>query len=67
MSRGIKFVTIKHIKTRTAKWISTSLEWFMNLYFRGRMIVKTFLVDMEFDNTIDEMAENIVVSISAVK
>ena len=49
---GIKFVTVKHIPTRTAKKLVKSLKLVMKIYSRSSMIIKNFLVDMKFDKTI---------------
>ena len=39
MSRCIKFVTVKHIPTHTAKKSSKSLKWVMTIYSRSETIV----------------------------
>ena len=39
----------------------------MKIYSRSAMIVQTVLMDMEFDNNIDNLMENVVVKTSATK
>ena len=67
MSCGIKFLTIKHIPSRTAKQMSKKLKIIMKLYSRGSMIVQTILMDMEFDSTKDGLMGKTVVNNSAAK
>jgi len=67
MSRGIKFITVEHVKSRTAKQLSRSLVRIMQLYSRGSMIVQTILMDMEFDSTVNELMGKTVVNTSAAK
>ena len=67
MTHGIHFLVIEHIPTHTAKELSESLKRAMTIYSRGGMILKTVLMDMEFDNTINELMGNVVVNTSVSK
>ena len=67
MSRKIKFITVEHIPTRTAKQLSKGLKRVMRLYSRAGMIVQTILMDMEFDKTADHLMDSTVVNTSAAK
>mgnify|MGYP000854466914 CR=1 FL=1 len=49
LSRRIRLVTAKHIPTRTAKQLSSSLDKIVRLYTLGGFIVKVILMDEEFD------------------
>ena len=55
MSRGIKFVTAKHITTFTYNQLIKSLKMVTKIYSRSRMIVQNFLMDMDFDKTIYDL------------
>ena len=66
MYRGIKFVTVEHIPSRTAKQLSKKLKIIMDLYSKDSMIVQTILMDLEFDSTNDEfMVKTVVNTLSA--
>ena len=65
LSRGIKFVTAKHVKSMTAKQLAKSIKRVMQLYSRVGMIVQTVFMDMEFDKTVDELCDKTVVNASA--
>ena len=65
LSRGVKFVTAEHVKSRTAKQLAKSIKRVMQLYGRAGMVVQTVLMDMEFDKTIDELSDRTVVNTSA--
>ena len=67
MSRGIQFVTVEHIPTLTAKQLNRYLKDVMNIYSISTTIVKNFLMEMDFDKTIEEMMENAIVKKSASK
>ena len=67
MSRGIKFLTIKHIPSRTAKQLRKKLKIITDLYSRGIMIVQTILMDLELDSTKDWLMVKTVVNILATK
>ena len=67
MARGIKFVTVEHGPTCTDKKLSKSLKTVMKLYSRSSGLVKTVLIEMESDKTIDELIENVIVNTSAAK
>ena len=67
VSHDIKFVMIEHIPTRTAKQLTKSLNWVMKIYSRNVMIEQTVLTDMDFDKTIEEITENIILNTSAAK
>ena len=49
MYRGIIFITVEHVPTRTAKQLSKSLKIIICLYSRGNMFVQTILIDMYFE------------------
>ena len=57
--RGIKFVTVKHIRTQKAKQLSNSLAKVCGLYGRASYNVKVILLDMEFEPVEDIMPENV--------
>ena len=65
--RGIKFVTIEFIRTLTAKELSKILKRVMGLYTRGSMKVQTNLRNMEFDKTLNDLMDNVVVNTSHAK
>ena len=67
LSRGIKFVTAERVKSRTAKQLAKSIKRVMQLYSHGGMIVQTVLMDMEFDKTVDELSDRILVNTSAAR
>ena len=67
LSRGIKFVTAEHVRSRTAKQLAKSIKRVMQLYGRAGMIVQTVLMDMEFDKTVDELSDRTVVNTSAAQ
>ena len=65
MSRGIKFVTVKFISTHTYKQLSKILKRVIKRYTRGYMKVQTILMYTEFDKTVDDMMDNVLVNTSA--
>ena len=67
MSPVIKFMTVEHIPSSKDKQLSKNLKITMKLYSRGRIIVQTILMDMEFDSTKDELMGKIVFNTSAAK
>ena len=67
MSRGIKFLTVKHVPTRTANQLIKYFERVMKIDSRSIMIVHNFLMDMSFYNTTDELMVNVVVNTSYAK
>ena len=52
MPRGIKFLTLEHIPTRTAKQLIIYLKQVMIIYPRSGIIVQTVLIHMAFYKTI---------------
>ena len=66
-SRGIKFVTVELISTRTAKQSSKILKRVMKLYTGEFMKVQTILMDMGFDKTVDGLMNNVVLNTSTGK
>ena len=54
ISLGIRFITVEHVPTCTAKQLSKIIRIILSLYAHGNMIVKSILMGMEFDKTIDE-------------
>ena len=59
----------ENIKSRTAnaKQLAKSIKRVMRLYFRGGMIVQTVLMNMEFDETVDELLERTVVDTAVAR
>ena len=53
MPCGIKYVTVKHIQTHTAKQLSKYLKQFMKIYSISSMILHTVFLYMDFNKTID--------------
>ena len=49
MSCGIRFITVEHVPTSTAKQLSKSLKIIIRLYSCGHMVVKNILMDIEFE------------------
>ena len=52
IKRSINFATIKHVPACTAKQMSKYLKGFIKIYPSIRMVVKSFLAEIEFDKTI---------------
>ncbi len=48
-SQGICLVTIKYLKSRTAKRLVDTLERVICIYSKAGFIVQTALMDMEFE------------------
>ena len=55
-ARKLKFVTVKHISSQTAKQLNKSLNKVINLYGRCGFVIRVILKDME----VDKMAELLV-------
>ena len=67
MPRGINFVTVEHMPTRMDKQLIKSLKLVMIIYSRSGMIVHTVLMDLDFDKTIDNLMEYVVVDTFATQ
>ena len=67
MPHGMKFVTVDNIPTYMDKKLSKYLKRVMTIYSISGMMVHNVLMDMYFDNTIDELMENFIVNTSASK
>ena len=65
--RGINFVTVEHMPTRMDKQLIKSLKLVMIIYSRSGMIVHTVLMDLDFDKTIDNLMEYVVVDTFATQ
>ena len=44
LSRGVKFVTAEHVKSRTTEELAKSMKRVMHLYGQAGMVVQTVLV-----------------------
>ena len=49
MSRNIRYVTVEHIKTRTAKRLCKAIVRVLRLYSRAGLTVQTALLDIDFE------------------
>ena len=67
MSRGIKFITVECLTSRSAKHIAYSLKNVMKLYGRNGQNVQTILTDMEFTSVIDPLLGKTVVNTTAAR
>ena len=67
MSRKIKFLTVKHLKSRSAKQLVHSLKNVMRLYGRNNQHVTTILTDMEFTSVTDPLLGKKSVNTTAAK
>ena len=65
--RGIRFITVEHKTNHTDKQLSISLKIIMHIYSRGKMVVQTILMDVEFGKTIDELTDQTMVNNYATK
>ncbi len=48
-SRGLSLVTIEHLPSRTAKRLALTLERVFRIYTTAGFVVKTAMMDMEFE------------------
>jgi hypothetical protein len=53
MSRRIKFVTVEHVPVRTAKSLAKHIDQVVNVYTQAGFIVRTILIDREFEKIKD--------------
>ena len=67
LSRKIKFLTVEHIKARSAKQLVHSLKNVMRLYGRNNQHVTTILTDMEFTSVIDPLLGKTFVNTTAAR
>ena len=65
MSRKIKFLTVEHLKSRSAKQLVHSIKNVMRLYGRNNQPVTTILTDMEFTYVVDPLLGKTVVNTTA--
>jgi hypothetical protein len=66
VSRQIKFITVEHVATCTAKSLSKHLARVVQVYTRAGFSVRTFLLDREFKKVEAEMP-NVVCNTTATK
>ena len=67
LSRNIRFITVEHVKSRSAKQLCISLIRVLCLYGRAGLTVQTMLMDMEADKISDSVVGNVVVNTTAAK
>ena len=54
-SRKIRLITVEHVPTSTAVQLAKSLMNIIKLYARGRLVIRLFLMDMEFEKIKDKV------------
>ena len=67
LSCKIKFVTVKHIRTRTSTQLSNSLAKVCRLYVRTSYSVTVILLDMEFEPVDAIMPETVTCNFTAAR
>jgi hypothetical protein len=65
-SRGISLVTIEYLPSRTAKRLALTLERVIKVYTRGRFVVQTMMMDMEFEKLVD-LLPNVTINATAAQ
>ena len=63
-SRGISLVTIEYLPSQTAKHLALTLERVIKFYTRGGFVVRTMMMDMEFEKLVD-LLPNVTINTTA--
>ena len=67
ISRKIKFLTVEHLDSRSAKQLVHSLKNVMRIYGRNSQYMTTILTDMEFTSVIDPLLGKTIINTAAAR
>ena len=67
LGRDIRFGTAEHVPSRTAKQLAKSLMKIVKLYSNGGFVVRTVIMDGEFEKIKSEVDAAVNINISAAR